>query len=79
MTCYLAGQAADRVFRPISARDELEGGNEAAVAALEARIDAAVAALEARIDSRTTKLTRWMVATILASVGSTVAVLHLLR
>ena len=64
MACYLAGQAADRVFRP---RDGLAVGS-----------DAAVAALEARIDSRTTKLIRWMVGTILVGAGLTVAVLRLL-
>lgn len=78
MTCYLAGQAADRVFRPTRPRDDLEASSDAAVAALEARIDTAVAALEARIDSRTTKLIGWMVGTILAGVGLTVAVLRLL-
>ena len=78
MTCYVAGQAADRVFRPTPARDALEAGSDAAVAALEARIDAAVAALEARIDSRTNRLIRWMAGSILAGAGLTVAVLRLL-
>ena len=78
MNCYLAGQAADRVFRPTPPREALEAGGDAAVAALEARIDAAVAALEARIDSQTTKLIRWMVVTILAGAGFTVTVLCLL-
>ena len=73
MTCYVAGQAADRVFRPTPLRGGLEAGSAAAVTALEARIDTAVAALEARIDSRTTKLIWWMVGAILAGAGLTVA------
>ena len=43
MTCYVAGQAADRVFRPTLPRDDLEAGGDAAVTTLEALIDTAVA------------------------------------
>ena len=78
MTCYLAGQAADRVFRPTRPADALEARIDAAAAALEARIDAAAAALEARIKSQMTKLIAWIVGMMLAGVGFTVAVLRLL-
>ena len=37
MACYMAGQAADRVFRPMAAEQGLEAKIETAVSALEAR------------------------------------------
>ena len=71
MTCYFAGRAADKCFRPKAAENDLD-----------VRIDTAVAALEARIDTRTTELRisliRWMIGTVLAVAGLTVAVLLLL-
>ena len=60
-TCYVVGQAADRVFRP-TATDH----------GLAARIETAVAALEAQIDTRTTqleaRLVRWMIGTVIAGI-----------
>ena len=67
----MAGQAADRAFRPTVA--EL---------GLEARIDTAVATLEALIDARTTqleiRLIVWMAGMVLLCAGVTLAALRLL-